>query len=165
MYSPIDPSRQSSPVARKRDAPRQFWRRLRRTLGLVGLGAVSSASGQAPAQPFPQHWMRYAQLASTQLQARLDDHADAAALRLQGWMQDRLLPRQAAPHPAASLVMRVWLAPSGRVERVEFDSLGNAQADADLRAVLMTQALSEPPPPDMRQPMVMELALDFPAAS
>jgi len=158
MHSPIEPSRQAGPAARKLAAPRKMWRRLLRTLGLVGLGLGAASSAAAPAQPFPQHWMRYAQLASTEFQARLGDAADASALRLQDWMQARA-------QPAASLVMRVWLAPNGRVERMEFDSLGNPQADADLRAVLMTKALPEPPPPDMRQPMVLELGLDGAQAS
>ncbi|AJG20400.1 hypothetical protein [Cupriavidus basilensis] len=156
MHSPIEPSRQASPAARKLAVPQKMWRRLLRTLGLVGLGAASSAA--APAQPFPQHWMRYAQLASAEFQARLGDPADASALRMQDWMQARALP-------GASLVMRVWLAPDGRVARMEFDSLGNPQADADLRAVLMTKALPEPPPPDMRQPMVLGLGLDGAQAS
>lgn len=158
MHSPSDPSRQAGPAGRKRAAPRQLWRRLLRTLGLAGLGLGAASSAAAPAQPFPQHWMRYAQLASTEFQVRLGDPADAGALRLQDWMQARA-------QPVASLVMRVWLAPNGRVERMEFDSLGNPQADADLRAVLMTKALPEPPPPDMRQPMVLELGLDGAPAS
>jgi len=42
---------------------------------------------------------------------------------------------------------------------VAFHSLGNAQADADLRQLLTAQPLSEPPPRDMRQPMVLQLTL------
>ena len=39
--------------------------------------------------------------------------------------------------------------------------LGDAQADADLRALMTAQPLSEPPPRDMRQPMVLQLTLSF----
>ena len=91
----------------------------------------------------------------------MSDPTDETVLRLHGWMQDRM--QQGAPSAQPGpLVVRVWLAASGHVERVEFASLGNLQADGDLRKLLMAQPLSEPPPPDMRQPMVLQLTLSFP---
>lgn len=69
----------------------------------------------------------------------------------------RILPGQPVPPPP--VVVRVWVAPSGKIDRVAFDSLGDAQADTDLRTLLTTQPLAEPPPRDMRQPMVLQLSL------
>jgi len=138
---------------------------IRRIGAGIGIAAMLTPAEALPAPPLqsqqpPQHWISYAQLASNQCAAGLSDPADDAVVRLHSWMQERLLKGgQGLPPP---LVTRVWVAPSGKVERLEFASLGNTQADSDLRALLTSQPLSEPPPPDMRQPMVLQLSLDFP---
>lgn len=140
----------------------QWIRRIGAGIGIAAMLAPAEAlpAPPMPSQQPPQHWISYAQLASNQFAAWLSDPADDAVVRLHGWMQERLLKDgQALPPP---LVTRVWVAPSGKVERLEFASLGNAQADTDLRALLTAQPLSEPPPPDMRQPMILQLSLDFP---
>ncbi|ATA55458.1 hypothetical protein CKY39_21200 [Variovorax boronicumulans] len=140
------------------------WRRLRLALGGLGLGLSAAAAplaASAQAQPqVPQHWISYANLASNQLQSSLSDPASDTVVRLHTWMQDRML-KEGQPVPPAPVVVRVWVAGSGKVERVAFDSLGDAQADTDLRALLTAQPLAEPPPRDMRQPMVLQLTLSF----
>lgn len=136
----------------------RLWRRLARGLGALGLGWASVAM-PAPAQDVPQHWLRYAALTSRQLEASLSDPASEAVQRLHSWMQERLL-KEAQPQ-LTPLVVRLWVAPSGQVEHAAFDALGNAQADADLRGLLGAQRMAEPPPADMRQPMVLQLTLDF----
>lgn len=140
---------------------RRGWGRLLRACGLVGLGLAATGAPVQAQTPVPQHWISYANLAGNQLQSTLSDPADAVVLRLHAWMQARLL-REGAP-PPPPLVVRVWVAADGRVEGVAFESLGDAQADADLRALLTAQPLSEPPPRDMRQPMVLQLTLSFTA--
>lgn len=140
------------------------WRRLRLALGGLGLGLSAAAAplaASAQAQPqVPQHWISYANLASNQLQSSLSDPASDTVVRLHTWMQDRML-KEGQPVPPAPVVVRVWVAGSGKVERVAFESLGDAQADTDLRALLTAQPLAEPPPRDMRQPMVLQLTLSF----
>ncbi|WP_447745226.1 YbaB/EbfC family DNA-binding protein [Variovorax boronicumulans] len=140
------------------------WRRLRLALGGLGLGLSAAAAplaASAQAQPqVPQHWISYANLASNQLQSSLSDPASDTVVRLHTWMQERML-KEGQPVPPAPVVARVWVAGSGKVERVAFDSLGDAQADTDLRALLTAQPLAEPPPRDMRQPMVLQLTLSF----
>ena len=140
---------------------RRGWGRLLRACGLVGLGLAATGAPVLAQTPVPQHWISYANLAGNQLQSTLSDPADAVVQRLHAWMQARLL-REGAP-PPPPLVVRVWVAADGRVERVAFESLGDGQADADLRALLTAQPLSEPPPRDMRQPMVLQLTLSFTA--
>lgn len=140
------------------------WRRLRLALGGLGLGLSAAAAplaASAQAQPqVPQHWISYANLASNQLQSSLSDPASETVVRLHTWMQERML-KEGQPVPPAPVVVRVWVAAGGQVERVAFDSLGDAQADTDLRALLTAQPLAEPPPRDMRQPMVLQLTLSF----
>lgn len=131
------------------------WRRALAWLSVLGASAVP-----AQAQPVPPHWIHYADQVGRQLQQRLSDPANEAAFRLQAWMQQRILS-SVGPQGLVPLVVRVWIDLAGRVERVEFDSLGHAQADADLRGVLSGQSIGEPPPQDLRQPMVLQLGLDF----
>lgn len=144
-------------------APRP-WASLFRVLGLAGLGLaavhmpVQAQPAPSARAPVPQHWISYAELAGNQFQGRLSDPADETVQRLHAWMQQRLL-EEGRTLPPPPLIVRVWVAPDGRPERVAFDSLGNAQADADLRQLLTAQPLSEPPPRDMRQPMVLQLTL------
>lgn len=137
---------------------RRLWRRLARATGVLGLGWAGVAL-PVPAQEAPPHWLRYAALTGRQLEASLSDPRNAAVARLQDWMQQRLL-QSAQPLPAA-LVVRLWIAPSGQVAQAAFDALGSTEADADLQGLLRAQRMAEPPPPDMRQPLVLQLALDF----
>ena len=143
-----------------RSAPR--WTRLRLAFGWLGLGLASAtlpvAGAAQPRQQVPQHWISYATLASDQLQASLGDPANDTVVRLHASMQSRMRQDGRASSPVF-VVVRVWVASSGRVERVAFESLGDAQADADLRALLTARPLAEPPPRDMRQPMVLQLTL------
>lgn len=140
-----DPNRSSSP-------PR--WRRcLAALITLVaGLPAVQ-------AQTPPQHWLDYAQSTSDQFQTWLSDGSSDLVVRLHVWLEhrdtnDRLMGT------SMPVITRVWISAQGWVERVEFDSLGDPQADADLRALLSRKPLSAPPPADMRQPLVLQLRLD-----
>ncbi|CAA2110491.1 YbaB/EbfC family DNA-binding protein [Variovorax paradoxus] len=163
---PSSPSSSPKTGAAAKPAGRSFpfWDRARVALGWFGLGLASAAALLSPPaqaqQQVPQHWIRYANLAGGQLQATLSDPASETVMRLHAWMQARML-KEGQPTPPAPVVVRVWVAPSGRIERVAFDSLGDAQADTDLRTLLVAQPLAEPPPRDMRQPMVLQLTLSM----
>ena len=162
MAQTSSPNRSSS---RGRGGPfARAWERLLRLAGALGLGlttaAGSPAAAQAPAQPVPQHWISYAQMTGNQFQAWLSDPDSETVQRLHAWMQERMLQEGPAV-PPAPLIVRVCVGQAGKVERLEFASLGQPQADEDLRALLTAQPLSEPPPPDMRQPMVLQLELSF----
>lgn len=107
----------------------------------------------------PQHWLDYAQMTSQQFQSWLSDGSSDLVVRLHAWLEkrdtnDRLVGI------SVPVIARVWISARGWVERVEFDSLGDPQADADLKALLSKQPLPRPPPSDMRQPLVLQLRLD-----
>ena len=131
------------------------WRR-------AGVAVVMAFACLAPSLPLQaaMPWPASGLLAGNQLQSSLSDPANETVVRLHAWMQERML-KEGQPVPPAPVVVRVWVAANGKVERVAFDSLGNAQADADLRALLTAQPLAEAPPRDMRQPMVLQLTLSF----
>lgn len=155
----------SPAVVAKHGVVKRTMHRVLKMMGMLGVGlTVSSAPVMvqtAMAQSVPQHWISYAQMAGNQLEAWLSDPANDAVVRLHTWMQERLL-KEGQPLPPP-LVVKVWVAPDGKISRAEFASLGQAQADTDLRSLMMTQSLSEPPPRDMRQPMVLQLSLSFAA--
>ncbi|WP_414144245.1 YbaB/EbfC family DNA-binding protein [Burkholderia territorii] len=105
----------------------------------------------------PQPWISYAQLVGRQFQAWLEADGDAAD-RLHRYLEERVLNARAdAPPPA--IVVRAWIGANGAVTRVEFASLGSADADATLRQLLTASPLAEAPPPDMLQPLRVRLRL------
>jgi hypothetical protein len=105
----------------------------------------------------PQPWIAYAQLVGRQFEAWLEADNDAAD-QLHRYLEDRILNAKAdAPPPA--IVIRAWIGASGSVTRVEFDSLGDAKADATLTQLLTEHPMSESPPPDMLQPLRVRLRL------
>ncbi|UEP31359.1 MULTISPECIES: YbaB/EbfC family DNA-binding protein [unclassified Burkholderia] len=105
----------------------------------------------------PQPWISYAQLVGRQFQAWLEADGDAAD-RLHRYLEARVLNASAdAPPPA--IVVRAWIGANGAVTRIEFASLGSADADATLRQLLTASPLAEAPPPDMLQPLRVRLRL------
>ena len=152
----------NAPASSPKTTPR--WGRLRLALGWLGLGLASATAPVAATaqtqQQVPQHWISYANLAGNQLQSSLSDPANDTVVRLHAWMQERML-KEGQSAPPAPGVGRVWVAPSGKVDRVAVDSLGDAQADTDLRPLPTAQPLAEQPPRDMRQPIVLQLTLSF----
>lgn len=113
------------------------------------------AAGLVSAQDVaPAHWVAYAQATGTTLQERLSTDAGELVTRL----HTRLAERTQIGAPP-SVVVQVWITPDGQVERSAFDTLGDTQADADLRAILAAKPLQGPPPVDMRQPLVLRLTL------
>jgi hypothetical protein len=127
----------------------------------IGLASGLHAQGAQPAAPaVPQHWISYAEMVGNQFAEWLSDPQDDTVVQLHTWLQDRVLKEGQPPLPP--LVARVWISPRGMVEKLDVPSVGNAQADARLRQLLTTRPLPEPPPSDMRQPVALQLSLDFP---
>lgn len=161
LYLPFDHHENTMNASREKKMPRAL-RHVRNFLaGLFGAALASTASvGHAQTNGIPQPWISYARLASGQFQAWLSDGASDAVQRLHARLQDRMLKADANTPPAA-LIVRVWVARDGHVDGVSFDSLGDTTADSDLRSILTSQSLSESPPRDMKQPMVLQLNLDY----
>lgn len=125
---------------------------------LAAVLAVLSLGGSAAAQTVPASWKSYAGLVGQQFQAWLMDDDDVA-YRLHKFLEDRTIG--ATDEPPGPLLIKVWIGAQGQVTRLDFPSLGSAQADGDLRQLLTASPLSEPPPPDMRQPLTLRLNLQF----
>jgi len=135
--------------------------RLFRSVGLLG-GLAASASpvaGQGvdyrPAAEAPAAWQEFAQRLQTHFQERLAAD-DEGARRFQDYLAKHA--GAAADAPPVAVVVRAWILPDGKLERVEFDGLDDAAAAADLRALLAAGAVGAPPP-DMLQPLRLRLSL------
>ncbi|WP_129587675.1 YbaB/EbfC family DNA-binding protein [Herbaspirillum robiniae] len=129
---------------------------------LAGVGLATGLPSEAapPAAPVPQHWISYAEMVGNQFAEWLSDPQDENVVQLHTWLQDRVL-KDGQP-PLQPMVARVWVGPRGLVERLDVPTVGDAGADAKVRKLLMSRPLPEPPPPDMRQPIMLQLSLDFP---
>ncbi|MDQ7978498.1 YbaB/EbfC family DNA-binding protein [Paraburkholderia sp. SARCC-3016] len=106
----------------------------------------------------PQAWISYALVVGEQFQRSLEAYDDTAN-ELHAFLEDRMQHAPADTVPAM-ITVRAWIGNDGSVTRVAFDSLGDAQADDDLRAVLMAHAIGVSPPADMRQPLRVRLVLE-----
>lgn len=105
----------------------------------------------------PQSWLRYAGLVSRQFEVQLAA-GDPVAVRFHRFLE--LQATSAADHPPLNeLKVKVWIGRNGEIVHLDFASLGNAQADDDLRRLLNREPASEPPPADMRQPLILSIAL------
>ncbi len=123
---------------------------------LIALGALSAPTF-ADAQSPPPSWLRYAELVSRRFQASLAE-SDPIADRFHAFLERQAIAAHDRP-PISTIPVKVWFSASGEVNRVEFESLGNAQADRDLRPLLTRHPIGEAPPSDMRQPLILDLAL------
>ncbi|EMI47778.1 hypothetical protein C405_19614 [Stenotrophomonas maltophilia AU12-09] len=130
-----------------RSGARRRWKRLAAWFGALALGSAAVSAHEAPA-----HWMAYATAVGGQLQQRLQQEQDPQAQRVLEWLQ-------AHPDTPTPLPVSLWIAADGHISKLEFDSLGDARVDADLRATLKAAPLQAAPPADMRQPLRLGLAL------
>lgn len=135
-------------MAGNRTGIRRWWRRLAAVFGTLALGSAAASAHEAPA-----HWMAYAAAVGGQLQQRLQQEQDPQAQRVVEWLR-------AHPDTPTPLPVSLWIAADGRISKLEFDSLGDREVDADLRATLQAAPLQAAPPADMRQPLRLGLVPD-----
>ncbi|KSB90014.1 hypothetical protein AS593_11360 [Caulobacter vibrioides] len=135
---------------------------IRKLLALLGLGLLGGGPALAapPAEPPPEAWRRYAELAGRTFPAWLDE-ATPAAVRLRDYLDDLRVERGGE---AVDLSLSVWVAPDGLVSRVAAPVFAQSEPNADLRAVFEGRRLSEPPPTGLRLPIRLRLRVAPPPA-
>jgi hypothetical protein len=130
---------------------------------LFGLSAgapaatAQSLNYRAP-NAVPASWTQYAQLIQYKFRQWMSAD-DEIAYRFHLFMENRVLNEETPPD---ALVVKVWIAPTGKVERVEFPPLPDKQANADLQTILTRGNIGEPPPSDMLQPVHLKVQLKWP---
>lgn len=138
-------------------------RRLVRWFGAAtGLITVGLGSNAAPAlaqradfqsaTAAPAAWQVFARQLQSQFQQQLA--ADDSVARQ---VRDGIAGQVAESDRPSSVVVRTWILPSGRVERVDFDGL-EADVAGPLRTLLARDNVGAPPA-DMLQPLHLRLSL------
>ncbi|WP_210164439.1 hypothetical protein [Bradyrhizobium sp. Ai1a-2] len=144
-----------------------MWRRrVARGLGaalgalVVLLGAKPIAARAAPdvdgrlkAASAPAAWQDFAKRLQLRLQERLASES-TPALRFHEAIAKRTPDAGATP---PSIVVRVWVMPDGKVQRIELEGLDD-DASHDLSALLIGDGVGSTPL-DMPQPLRMRLSL------
>jgi hypothetical protein len=104
----------------------------------------------------PPSWKQFAKLVQYRFETWIGAD-DEIANRFRAYVTDRAGKEDGPPQ---ALVVRAWLNPDGTVERVSFDALKDARADADLRIILKRGNIGEAPPPEMLQPLNLRFSLN-----
>ncbi|WP_127078958.1 hypothetical protein [Rhodomicrobium lacus] len=121
---------------------------------LTGVAADTKVKAAAPASvtagaSAPLSWRDFARKIRDDLQKRLavsDEQTRHAYNVLAG--TERVSP----------IIAKVWVDPSGSVERIEFDGVSTEGATA-LRSILLRASAGEAPPSDLLQPVLLKLSL------
>lgn len=136
-------------------ARRGHWTKL--MIAVIGPVLIFSAAARAQSPGVPEQWMAYAQLVGHQFETWLeadDDYSNA----FRQYLHDRT-PNASGDPPPVTIKIRAWIGADGRVKQVEFDSLGDTNADATLHRILTGHLMTQPPPLDMQQPLRLNLHL------
>jgi hypothetical protein len=142
---------------------RRGFRWLGLALGVlaVNFGARTTASAVArevnqseAAAETPASWQDFAKRLQLQLQARLTSD-DEPALSFHEAMSKLV---QASGMSSPAMVVRVWLMPDGKIERLELEGLKSDDALRELYAVLRDDSVGSPPA-DMPQPVRLRFSL------
>ena len=121
----------------------------------VARGASSENVGGAdyrPASTVPEAWRKFAGRLQSSFQERL---AAGDVRPFQDYLTKRAAETGAGP---VALLVRTWILPDGKVERIEFDGLDDGDVEVGLRAILASAEVGAPPP-DMLQPLHLRLSL------
>jgi len=138
-------------------------KRLCRWLAVIA-GAGAAASAPVAAQSVspsaaPAEWVRYAETASAAVNTWLQAESEPAQ-RLRAYLD---ATRPAPDQPTAPLVVKLWIDGDGTVSRIDFPPFAHAEANADLRGLIVGQRLANSPPKDMLLPLRIAVQLDAPA--
>lgn len=126
---------------------------------LIGAGVAATtpvaAQSVSPAQA-PAEWVAYAERATVSVTELLQADSEQA-VRLRAYLD---ATRPAPDQPTALLVLKIWVDDDGMVSRIDYPPFAHAQANADLRGLIVGTALPGTPPADMLLPMRIAVQLE-----
>ena len=125
--------------------------------GLVGLGGAAAAQPQSvtPSEA-PVAWVRYAESVTQSITIWLEEDSQPATA-FRAYLHQT---RPAEDQPTPPLVLKVWINPDGRVDRIDFTPFADEPANADLRAAIVGRDLSAAPPRGMLLPLRLAIQLE-----
>ncbi|MDF0543762.1 hypothetical protein PX699_15530 [Sphingobium sp. H39-3-25] len=139
----------NSKVPRATRFGRLAWR-LASALGVGTALAASPAAAQSVSpEQAPAEWVRYADYATKTITTWLEAQSEAA-IRLRTYLD---ATRAAPDQPTAPLMLKIWIGKDGKVARIEHTPFAHAEANADLRALIVGGELDVSPPEDMLLPL------------
>jgi hypothetical protein len=129
-------------------------------VALLGLGVRPGAAAPIlnPEQA-PAAWVAYAQGATQAIAGWLNADTPPAPDLKAALEAVRPMDDPSAP----PLVVKIWVDKAGAISRIDFASLGDAEADQGLRSLLLGRPLGSPPK-GMRLPMGIALGIASPPA-
>jgi hypothetical protein len=145
-------------VSWRRRAARGLGAALGALVVLLGAKATSAKAapdvdGRPKAAAVPVAWQDFAKRLQLRLQERLASDS-TPAFRFHDAVAKRAPDAAAAP---PSIVVRVWVMPDGKVQRIELEGLDD-DASHDLSALLIGDGVGSTPL-DMPQPLRMRLSM------
>lgn len=146
----------------KSPARTRFGRFGRLLAAFASAGVVTAAPVAAQTvtpEQAPAEWVRYATGATAVVTAWLQADTETAQ-RLRTYLD---ATRPAPDQPTAPLVIKLWIDADGTVSRIDHAPFAHAEANADMRALVMGQRLPAAPPKDMLLPLRVAVQLDAPA--
>jgi hypothetical protein len=139
--------------------PRQAPGLRTRIAGIAAGFAAMLAPGAASAQRVapsaaPMEWVRYAEASASMISAWLQEE-EGAPPRVRAYLNEA----RGADHAPVEVEASLWLSSDGKVERLHFSSISNAQVNSDLQEAILGRRLSAPPP-GMLLPMRIAIRIE-----
>lgn len=136
--------------------PTRVWRKLATLAGAMLASTVPAQAQTVPPSTAPVEWVRYAEGATATITTWLQADSEAAQ-RVRAYLHST---RPAADRPTPPLQIKVWVDADGTVPRIDFTPFAHADANGDLRALIVGRQLPGPPPPTMLQPIRIVVQID-----
>jgi hypothetical protein len=132
------------------------------TLAGAGIAATAPVAAQSVSpSAAPVEWVRYAESVTAEINRWLEADSETAT-RLRAYLD---ATRPAPDQPTAPLMLKVWIDGNGTISRIDFPPFAHAEANANLRALLVGQRLPAAPPRDMLLPLRIAVQIDPPPAA
>lgn len=125
-------------------------------VGLTGLGGAAAQPQSVAPSEAPAEWVRYAETATRSITAWLEEDS-ASAIAVRTYLHQT---RPSEDQPTPPLVLKVWITPDGRIDRIDFPPFPEETANADLRAAIIGRALASRPPRRMLLPLRVAIQLE-----
>lgn len=153
----------NSSTSRRSWFARLAWK-LASAIGIGAAAAPAPAFAQSVSpQEAPAEWLAYASYATTTITKWLEVTSETGA-RLRAYLD---ATRPSLDQPTAPLLIKVWIDANGMVSRIDYAPFAHAEANADIKTLIVGGQLGASPPEDILLPLriVLQLPAQMPDAT